>query len=68
MVLTGKNGGTQRETCNNANLSPQIPCELLGLNVVLCTVRPGDKPPGGTAHNATRRWWKSTHFALEKRH
>jgi len=55
MVLTGKNGGTQRETCNNANLSPQIPCELLGLNVVLCTVRPGDKPPGGTAHNATRR-------------
>ena len=34
MVLTGENGGTQRETCANANLSPQIPCELLGLNVV----------------------------------
>ena len=49
MVLTGENGGTQRETCAYANLSPQIPCELLGLNV-FCTVRPGD-----TARTATRR-------------
>jgi len=51
----GKNGGTQRETCANANLSPQIPWELLGLNVVLCTVRTGDKLPVGTACIATRR-------------
>jgi hypothetical protein len=55
MVLTGENGGTRRETCANASLSPQIPCEFLGLNVVLCTVRPGDKLPGGIAHTATRR-------------
>jgi hypothetical protein len=50
MVLIRENEDTQRETCSNANLSPQILCELLGLNVVLCTVR-----PGGTAHTATRR-------------
>jgi len=55
MVLIGENGGTQRETCANASLSPQIPWELLGLNVVLCTVRTGDKPPVGTARVATRR-------------
>jgi len=43
------------ETCDNTSLSPQIPWELLGLNVVLCTVRTGDKPPVGTARIATRR-------------
>jgi hypothetical protein len=55
MVLIGENGGTLRETCAIADLSPQIPCELLGLNVVLCNVETGDKPPVGTARIATRR-------------
>ena len=39
MVLIGENEGTQRQTCVSASLTPQIPCELLRLNVVLCTLR-----------------------------